>query len=482
MSITSAIVSARSGLEAIGRRADLVATNVANASTPGYVRRALTVSETILGGETAGVQVVGIDRSVNAQLTGERRQLSSELAQADTLSTAWASLSARIGDDIEGSTLFQRLSGLEAAFEDAALSPESTTHANQAVQSANDLVSEFNSLSSLISQQRQRADQDIASGVQIVNASLQEVEDLNRSIASIDRTSSQAAALFDERDRVIDRISQYLPVEAYPRESGSVDIVTNEGVFLLAGTAKPLSFTASNAVGHAQTLANGGLSGLMVGDTEITPGASTFGAVSSGTFGALFTLRDTDLPALETQLDTMAQDLINRFSDPAIDPTNPVGDPSLFLDTDDTAGTGVAGRLQLNALVDPDRGGAVWRLRDGLGAVTPGPPGDNTILTNLSNAFGGSSAISVPGLQGSFTYSDLVAQLGSLAGQQRIQNEAVRSSTSLQYDTVKQAESRETGVDIEEEMQDLLIIEQAYAANARVIQVASQMLTELMDI
>ena len=178
----------------------------------------------------------------------------------------------------------------------------------------------------------------------------------------------------------------------------------------------------------------------------------------------------------------MAQDLINRFSDPTVDPTITPGDPGLFLDADSTAGDGVAGRLRLNALVDPDQGGAVWRLRDGLGAAAPGPPGNNTILSNLSGAFDTVTNVSVTGLQGGFVYSDLVAQLGSLTGQQRIQNESVLSSISLQHQTIKEAEAREVGVDIETEMQDLLIIEQAYAANARVIQAASQMLTELMDI
>jgi flagellar hook-associated protein 1 len=35
---------------------------------------------------------------------------------------------------------------------------------------------------------------------------------------------------------------------------------------------------------------------------------------------------------------------------------------------------------------------------------------------------------------------------------------------------------------VDGQMQDLLIIEQAYAANARVIEIASQMLDLLMDI
>ena len=119
MSITAAIQSARSGLDVIGMRADLVATNVANASTPGYVRRSLTVSETILGNQTAGVQAIGIDRSQNEILTAERRGLSSDFAQADLLSTRWGSLSQRIGSDIDSSELFQNLSALQSALGDA---------------------------------------------------------------------------------------------------------------------------------------------------------------------------------------------------------------------------------------------------------------------------------------------------------------------------------------------------------------------------
>lgn len=482
MSISSALLSAKSGLNAVGARAELVAQNIANASTPGYVRRSLTVSETILGGETAGVQVVGVDRAVDANLTSERRRLASDLAQSDVMSETWGSLSRRIGEDLDSSTLFQNISALDSAMKDAAQSPESTTHANEVVRSANNLAAEFNSLSTLITTERQRADQDIAATVDTLNDALQQIEALNESIAKIDRTTSQAAALFDERDRVLDQISEYLPIQTYPRESGTIDVLTVEGVSLVAGEAKTIEFTQGSTIGPNISLANGTLSALTVEGLDITPGAGTFGAVSSGSLAALFTLRDTDLPALSTQLDAMAQDLIDRFSDPSIDATNPAGSPGLFVDSNDAAGAGVAGRFELNSLVDPDRGGAVWRLRDGLGATTSGPPGDNTILTNLSNAFETVQSVSVAGLQGGYTATDLVAQLGTLAGQQRIQNESTLSSISLQFDTVQRAEASELGVDIESELQALLLIEQAYAANARVIEAAGQMVNQLIEI
>lgn len=482
MSITSALLSAKSGLVAVSARADIVSQNIANASTPGYVRRSLTVSETILGGETAGVQVISVDRAENANVTAERRRLGSELAQSDILSETWGTLSRRIGDDLESSTLFQNISALDNAMKNAVQSPESTTHANEVVRTANNLANEFNNLSTLIQAERQRADQDIATTVTNLNTALKKIEELNESIAKVDRTTAQAAALFDERGRVLDQISEYLPIQTFPRESGAIDVLTSEGVSLLAGVAKTIEFTPGSTIGPNISLANGSLSGLSIEDLDITPGAGTFGAVSSGSLAALFTLRDTDLPELATQLDAIAQDLVDRFSDPAIDPTTAAGAPGLFVDTNAAAGAGVAGRIELNAAVDPERGGAVWRLRDGLGAAVSGPPGNNTILANLSNAFESVQTVNVPGLQGGYTATDLVAQLGTLAGQQRIQNESVYSSISLQFDTVQRVEASEIAVDIETELQALLLIEQAYAANARVIEAASQMVNQLIEI
>jgi flagellar hook-associated protein 1 FlgK len=47
---------------------------------------------------------------------------------------------------------------------------------------------------------------------------------------------------------------------------------------------------------------------------------------------------------------------------------------------------------------------------------------------------------------------------------------------------LKEATQDISGVDVDAQMQDLLLIEQAYAANARIIEVASQMINRLMEL
>jgi flagellar hook-associated protein 1 FlgK len=482
LSISHAINAAQSGLKVSGLRADIVATNVANASTPGYVRRSVLLGETLVGGRTSGVTATGVARSADAALTAERRSLSSDVAQASLMSSTWQVLSSRLGDDAEGTGLFSKFSKFEAALSASVTSPESGTQLAALLDSANAVVAELNSLSKLVSQQRSEADREIADGVNVVNKALKQIEELNGLLVGVDGSTSQAAALMDERQRTLDTIAEYLPIEVVAREGGAIDIITVEGVYLVAGKAKQLEFSPANSFGANMTLDSGTLSGLTIDGQNLTPGASSYAAVSSGMFGALFTLRDTDLPAFGAQLDMIANDLVTRLSNDSIDPTKTPGDFGLFVDTGTPGDPGLAGRIDINALIDPSQGGSLWRLRDGVGAAVEGPPGDNSILSAMSDAFTKIQSIDSNGIQGSFSAAELVAHVASITGQSRISHESVLSSASTQHDLLMEAELSETGVDIDSQMQDLLSIEQAYAANARVIEIANQMMQKLMDI
>lgn len=482
MSLSSAIYAARSGLQVSSLRAEIVATNVANATTPGYVRRSVTLSETVLGGRTAGVTSDGIARASDTQIKAQRRELTSDLAQASVLSSTWKSISARIGDTAAGNGLFKNFSDFETALARSIAAPESSSAAAGLLEAARGITRELNSLSEMVAVQRAEADREIADGIDVVNAALKQVEELNTRLSGMNRTSGEAAALLDERQRVLDTISEYLPIQTVDRDGGTIDVLTTEGVFLVAGRARQLEFSPSSAFGPDASLADGDLSGLSVDGVNLTPGAASFGAVSGGLFGALFTLRDGDLPRLSAQLDTIAADLMGRLSDDAIDPTKTPGDPGLFVDPDAAAGAGLAGRISLNAAVDPAQGGVITRLRDGLGAVTAGPPGNSSILQGLFDAFTAVRSVTTNGFSGSFSSTELVAQMTSMTGQKRIQHDAVMSSTQTQHTILLEAEQNQTGVDIDSQLQDLMLVEQAYAANARVIEVASQMIKLLMEL
>ena len=482
MSISAAINTARSGLQVSSLRAEIVATNVANATTPGYVRRSVTLSETLLAGGTAGVRVDGIGRAYDNAVKTQRRELTSGVSQAGVMASTWKSLSDRLGDTTTSAGLFNSFSSFQTALSRAVTTPESSSAAASLLDAARDIVRELNNLSSMVRTQRAEADREIADGVNVVNAALVQIENINKQLSGMNRTTAQAAALMDERQRVLDTIAEYLPIQTVDRDSGTIDVLTVEGVYLVAGKARQIEFSPANAFEANQTLAGGQLSGMTVDGVSLTPGTDSFAAVSGGLFGALFTLRDQDLPTFSAQLDTIAADLIARLSNDSIDPTKTPGDPGLFVDPDSAAGAGLAGRITLNAAIDPAQGGALFRLRDGLGAVASGDPGNRSILQGLFDAFTAVQSVTTNGFSGNFSSTELVAQFSSMTGQTRIRHESVLASTQTQLAIMVEAEQAETGVDIDAQMQELLLVEQAYAANARVIEVASQMIKLLMEL
>ena len=483
MSISAALNVARSGLQVSGQRAEVVATNIANASTPGYVRRSLNISELMIGSQSAGVSSNGVSRALDDTIKSQRRELTSDVAQATVLASTWQSLSNRLGSTVDGNGLFQKFSSFEKALSASIVSPESTATAAALLDAAKGVTRELNSLSSYAAQARSEADSEITQGVDTVNAALRQIQDLNKRIAGIDRSSPQAAALFDDRQRVLDTISEYLPVQTVARDSGTIDVLTTQGVYLINGSStRQIEFTPSSVFTSDNTLAGGQLSGITVDGIDLTPGASSFGAVSGGLFGALFTLRDQDLPAFMDQLDMVAGDLITRLSDDAIDPTKTPGDPGIFVDPAAAGTLGLASRISLNAAVDPAQGGEIWRLRDGIGATAEGPPGNASTLSAIFDAYTQVKSLNANGIQGSFSATDLTAQLSSIVGQKRIYHDSVMATAQSQHLTLVEAEQSLTGVDVDQQMEELLLIEQAYSANARVIQVAREMINRLMEL
>ena len=73
MTIGSTFASALSGLTAASKAVELVSSNIANASTPGYGRRELQLTARSVGNYGQGVQIVGVTRVANQILIGDRR-------------------------------------------------------------------------------------------------------------------------------------------------------------------------------------------------------------------------------------------------------------------------------------------------------------------------------------------------------------------------------------------------------------------------
>ncbi|WP_322867061.1 flagellar basal body rod C-terminal domain-containing protein [Aquicoccus sp. G2-2] len=197
----------------------------------------------------------------------------------------------------------------------------------------------------------------------------------------------------------------------------------------------------------------------------------------------MFQIRDDLAVSAQTQLDATARDLVERFQGAGIDGTLASGDAGLFTDNGNAFSaadeTGLSARLSINAAADPDQGGATWRLRDGLGAIAPGAVGNAQLL----QAMGGVLQAGRSPATGTFgaalqSASALQATFISQISADRDANDQLVSFATARYATAN-AGLLADGVDSDQEMQQMMLIEQAYAANARMMQAVDDMMKTL---
>lgn len=484
MSISNALGSALSGLTASARAASVVSSNVANAGTEGYGVRRLAVTSMTYG-TNGGVRVVGVTRDTDPVLIGERRAAGAAQGQAGTRADVLARIETLIGTPDSPASLSGHFDDFEARLVSAASRPDSQSRLEGVLQSAQRLAGRLNGLSAGIQSIRHEADTQIGTHVETLNRSLAAIHDLNISIRSAVARGEDALGLQDQQQALIDTISDLVPIREMRNEAGMVTLHSGDGVALLDGRPANIGFTRTAAITPGMTYANGDLSGLTVNGRPITLGGS-YAALQGGRLAALFDVRDSIAPKAQAQLDGVAMDLAARMDDPGLDPTLGPADPGLFTDAGARVSalneTGLAARLRINSAADPAQGGAVWRLRDGIGAATKGDAGDPALLQARLQILQADRPTASPVFSGtSRSMSELSADFLSLTATDRHFAEADLSHASGQYATLRGAELR-TGVDTDSEMQRLLEIERAYAANARVVSTVEEMLDQLMRI
>lgn len=482
MGLTAALNTALTGLNAANRTAQVVSSNIANALTPGYARRQLDVSASVLNGYGAGVGVNGTTRMSSPALLAERRLTDAALGQESTRTEVLQTI-AEIFGTTETGDLSDRFARFEDALVEAAARPDSDTRLQTVIDTANALAGALNQAGTDVQDARADADAAIATEVGQLNNALERIRDLNTRIASAKEGSDMRATLEDMRQTEIDSISSIVPIRLYSRENGKVAVATTGGQLLLDGQAVAIGFTQATAV-DANATAGGILSGLTINGNAVSgpPG----GAFAGGSLDAHFQARDTDLVAAQEQLDAIARHLIERMSGSDADPTLTGGDPGLFTDAGAAFATanetGLAQRIEINTLADPGEGGDLWRLRDGLAAASAGSVGNATglnrlidVLADSRNPASGDFGVAAYTMSGVFTAASAQVYAAAETAEVDLAYATAQSETLVQ-------EELSLGVDTDAETATLLLVEQAYAANARVIQTIDEMINRILEI
>ena len=482
MSISSALNNAVTGLKTNARMAEVVSSNLSNVMTDGYGRRSVEISSVQVGGRGGGVRVDAINRFVDAGLLADRRLADAALSGQDRSAAMLVRLEQIIGGPDDAAGLGARLAEFERALISASSDPASETRLASVVSRLQDVTNTLQSNTKNTQALRQEADGAIARDVSVLNTALKQVATLNSDILRITGSGDDPSALLDARQRAVDQIAKIVPIREVSRENGTIELQTISGTQLLGARPVEFGFQRTPTITADMTLASGALGGITL-DGDVLDAATGIGRLEGGSLGASFAVRDKTLVEAQTSLDEIAADLIARFQDSTNDPSITAGDLGLLTDQGsvlDLADVpGLAGRIALNPLITPATGGNPALLRDGLYALASGPVGDAAQLNRWIAALDmprsdipGTAAQSASGRIGSF-----VAEVGST----RLLAQEQLSFTSARWETLREAELAD-GVDTDVELQTLLQIEQAYAANAKVIQTVDFMMQRLMEL
>ena len=330
---------------------------------------------------------------------------------------------------------------------------------------------------------RSAADQQINQDVINLNSDLKLVADLNERIARLNGSDVDVAALQDQRQAVVDRIALTIPVQEAERQGGQIALFTSGGAVLLDGT-KPASFAFAPAfpVTADMSVGAGNLGSLFYNGKPVDP--SRMDMFGRGSLAASFTIRDQLAPELQREMDALALDLHDRLADASVDTTLGPGAPALFNDAGIPATVanlpGLSSRLRLNDDVNPMKGGSVRKIRDGLGAVTAGPSGDSALLTRISGSLDRARTMSASdAFAGSAKMETFIAQAEARVATRRVGADSDTSASSARTTTLR-TRLMADGVDTDAELSRLLAFEQAYAANAKVIQTVGDMLNAIL--
>lgn len=484
MSIANALNNAISGLTATSRGAEVVSSNLANAMTPGYARRELDLSPRALGGNGGGVHVDGVSRIISNTVLADFRLSNAAAGKSSVAVDFYRKIEAAIGQPQDSGSLSAMMTEVKTALISASSRPDNDVRLQAVFETATQLARKINSVSAAIQESRTSADRMIDRQVDALNNDLSEVARLNRQIIVEQANGRDSASLEDARRVVVDRISSVVPVREVSRENGRIALFTQSGATLLDGKA-PIQFAfeptgqLTPAIDESSAL----LGHLSIDGVTASP--SDMKLFSGGSLSELFKLRDDYAISAQAGIDRIARELHDRFADPTIDPTIVAGASGLFSDSagafNPTQERGLALRLIVNSSVDEAQGGQLWRIRDGIYATTPGAVGDGTRLTGLSTAMAAAQPYSSDPATGIGSVSTLTATYLSDISSSRIFTENQQAHDLTMQVSLEDALLAD-GVDSDREMEMLLQLEKAYAANAKVIQVVNEMLDQILRI
>ena len=466
MSSFNSLNTALSGLQAHKRAIDVIGHNIANVNTPGFTRRSVLLEPSVgtnvasrydtgFNWNNLGVTVADVTRIRDAFLDVKARTEAGNSASAGRLDSILSSVE-NVFPEPSDTGVGGQLAAFWNAFADAANNPSSLPARTAVLSQASTLVATFNKAAADLTSLHSEISSQVAMSVEHVNQLAQQVADLNGQIRAASVAGMDTGDLADQRDTIIDQLTSAVGATTRPNEYNQVDVMLGGSPLVSGSNTEAIAAVTTGAL--APPLNTLPVQGLQLKWARDGYPVAAFG----GDIGGLMQGANDTVPRYMAELNTVASTVVTTVN--ALHQTG----------QGQNAGTDVnlkffnpAGVTAASISISTDVAGQPSKLA--LGAVGSG---------GLDGSIGHSlAALADSATGGDALYRSMVGRLG-------VEASTASSRASLQAKFATQAENDRqsvSGVNLDEEMTNLVMSQRAYESSARLLTTVDQMLDTLIN-
>ena len=435
MATWTGISTALSSLQAQRVAMDIAGQNIANVNTPGYTRQRVQLSSGL------GVDVSAIQRLQSGVLGDRARTEGARLGDLTVNSTVLNELE-QVFTEPSASGLASKLDAFWSGFSDVARNPNNAAARIQVVEQAGVLTSWLNDAAQRLTGISTDYKTSLSNLVTSANSYAQEIADLNIAISQSVQGSSDTNSLLDQRSYAATQLSNAV---------GGTFTVDDANIMRVSLGGN--TFVGSSNYAALQVDTTAGTTTVQWASNDSTA------AITSGTANGYLETINTVIPAWTASLDTVAAALVSKV--------NTAQAAGYDLD-------GIAGAAMFTGTTAATIAVAISDGAD-IAASANAPTGGVASL-NGSNADTMSALGTVSGGPDGL-YQNLVVSLGYST---QAANQSAQTQDSFNSSIMGQIDS-ESGVNIDEEMANLLTYQRAYEAAARVLTAIDEALATLIN-
>ncbi|NJC74186.1 flagellar hook-associated protein FlgK [Planosporangium thailandense] len=464
MSTFSGLSGALSSLYAQRRGLDVTGQNIANANTDGYSRQRVDLQSvggsavpamfSVSDGTAGGVTVSDVARIQDAFLEARGRIEHAQNTYLADQNRVYTNVQQAIGA-LNTTGLQKQLTDLWGAWHDLANQPGSAIDGatrGQVIARSQTVVDTLHAthdaLASLYSTTREQLD----SYVTEVNTTATQVAQLNQAVIRGTQAGLPVNELADQRDQLVMHLAELTGATAVPRANGSMDLLLGGSSLVSGDVARQIQVSGAGRLDDVATQP------VTLSWTDNSAGVAGVGGQVASSLDAL----NTVIPNYSGQLDQVAVALHDTVN----------AQHMLGYDVNGNPGTAFFGPVPPStvAVTAGSISVLITNTNDVAASSTPGGTRDGGNADLIAGI--GTSA---PGPDTAFR--SLVANLG-IAAQQADRRASVQDTLTKNVDSARTAQS---GVNLDEEMTNLIAFQRAYQAASRVITTIDSTLDTLIN-